>query len=59
MYTFILFTFFTTNTEKVHEHQIFLSGRIKYSFVSSTKYESIETESLIHVMVNVRIYFEH
>ena len=49
--------FSTTPTGKLHESQIYLYGRIDYSFVPSTIYEGRCTENLRHVMMKVRYIF--
>ena len=47
--------FSTTHTGKGQKNQIFLSGRIYYSFVTSTKSEGRCEEYLRHVMMKTRI----
>ena len=51
---FFLFIFSTTHTGKGCESKIFLSGRIDYNFVTSTKTEGRCTEISRHVMMKVR-----
>ena len=53
------YIFSTTNTGKGHESQIYLSGRIDYSFLSCKQSEGIGTENLRHEMMKVRKHFEH